>query len=182
MEMEPALPDLPSGKIVLVLAAHGAQEVLLELAAGLARRGPLRVLDGGNRFNAYRLARLLRRQTPELSAALNRISLARAFTCYQVETLVAASSADPPMPTLILDLLSTFYDESVSLGERRWLLERCMQHLRRLGEQAPVAVSAQPALPAQAERASLLRILQEAADQVWEMEAPTLPAPPPRLF
>lgn len=176
---------------MLFLAPRAAQGIMIELAAGLARRGAPRVLDGGNLFNAYLLARALRRQTVELQAALGRIVLARAFTCYQMEALLAASPA-LPNPTLVLDLPALYYDESVPLRERQRLLQRGVQHLRRLSRQAPVAVSARPAQAAsrgpfagqvgQAERAALLDILIGAVDRVWEADLPAAPALPPRLF
>ena len=173
---------------MLLLAPHAAQGMMIELAAGLARRGELRVLDGGNLFNAYLLARALRRQTVDILAAMERVSLARAFTCYQMDALLAASPAQP-VPTLVLDLPAMYYDESVPLPERQRLLARGVQHLRRLSSQAPVAVSARPApaaagagLPGLAERAALLDILIEAVDRVWEADMPVAPELPPRLF
>ncbi|MDD5368574.1 MAG: hypothetical protein PHQ40_05780 [Anaerolineaceae bacterium] len=175
------LPDLQTGAVVLVLGPRAAQGAMLELSAGLACRGALRVLDGGNQFNAYRLARALRRQTVDIHTAMARISLARAFTCYQMEALLA-SSATQPIPTLVFDLLATFYDESVALTERRRLLGRAVRHLQRLSQAAPVAVSAQPAGPAQAERTVLLEMLRSVTGLAWELEMPTLPALPPALF
>ena len=74
-----------------------------------ALRGPVTVLDGGNRFNAYLVARGARGQT-EL---LERITVSRAFTCYQMLTLLETTHP-LPRPILILDLLNTYYDESVS--------------------------------------------------------------------
>jgi hypothetical protein len=86
------LPDPTSGRLLLVLAPHAAAEAMLALTAHLARRGPLRVLDGGNRFNVYRVARFLRPQSgADLSGALERIQVARAFTCYQMLGLLQAS-------------------------------------------------------------------------------------------
>ena len=67
---------------------------MLELAARLALTGELRVLDGGNRFNVYPVARIIRRYSPELTAALARIRLARAFTCYQAAAMLAEMPAE----------------------------------------------------------------------------------------
>ncbi len=181
-----ALLDLPRGKVVLVLAPYGAQTIMVELAAALARSGALRVLDGGNLFNVYLLARALRRQRVDVSLGLERVALARAFTCYQMEAMLEITPAQP-VPTLVLDPLSTFYDESVPLRERQRLLKRGVQHLRRLSDTAPVAVSATPLDPrkvsaAKSERTGLLSILQDAADQVMETESPAPLPLPPRLF
>jgi hypothetical protein len=188
--------NLPTGNIVLVVGPHAAQEVMLELAGGLVHRGRVRVLDGGNQFNAYLLARSLRRRSAELFSLLERVSLARAFTCYQMETMLAEIRG-PGAPTLVMDLLGTFVDENVPLVERRRLLVHCVEHLYRLSRQAPLAVSARPAgyvsresrgYPGQpapgAEREELLGMLREAADQVWETGMPEPPHTPtqPALF
>jgi hypothetical protein len=158
---------LPTGKIVLVVGPHAAQNVMLELAGGLVHLGRVRVLDGGNQFNAYLLARSLRRRSAELFSLLDSITLARAFTCYQMETMLAESRG-LAAPTIVLDLLSTFFDENVPLPERKRLLAHCTDHLSRLSRLAPLAVGARPADPT-TERGELLAILRDAADQVWEV-------------
>jgi hypothetical protein len=84
-----------------------------------------------------------------------------------------------PIPTLVLDLLSTFYDESVPAVESRRLLQACIGQLQRLNNRAPVAISARPGLPGS--RPELMEALQSAASQVWALE-PYVPDPPPRLF
>ncbi len=176
--------------------------MMTELMARLARGGPLRVLDGGNRFRAHELARALRRQARDLSSALRRVQLARAFTCYQMETLLK-ESLPLPQPTLVLDMLATFYDESVPEWESQRLLDSCLAQLGRLNRLAPVAVSARPGPPghtsgypgsaaerqealfhgrlATVDRPRLLEALRAAADQVWTLE-PHIPPPQPRLF
>ncbi len=106
--------SLPLSNRLLVLSApHAAVRWMLELAARLALSGPLRVLDGGNRFNVYPVARTIRRYSAELTAALARIELVRAFTCYQLAAMLQEMPADG-RPLLVLDMLATFYDESVN--------------------------------------------------------------------
>ena len=105
-------------------AAHAAETA----NSGLMPPWPaVRILDGGNRFNAYTVARAARGQ-PEV---LKRITVARAFTCYQVRSLLESTPAIP-VPFVVLDLLSTFYDESVQVGERKRLLRACTMHMERL--------------------------------------------------
>src|SRR5512143_1050211 len=92
------------GKIALAVVPRRAIQPLLELAARLAQQAPLRVLDGGNCFNAYVVAVALRQQTQDVEAALERIRVSRAFTCYQMVTLLDETpSAETPMATLVLD-------------------------------------------------------------------------------
>lgn len=135
----------------------------------------------GTASEVHPIARALRRHLPgtDLQAALGRIGLARAFTCHQMVTLLETT---PPGadPTLVLDLLNTFYDQSVPLRERRRLLATCLTHLNRLARQGPLAVSAR--LPPGASRQdALLERLEAAADRVWRLE-PSEPPAPPRLF
>jgi hypothetical protein len=171
------LPDPLPGQFSLAVLPHDSTRQLLQVVARLALRGSLRVLDGGNRFNAYNVALALRQQTAEVEAILDHIHVARAFTCYQVLTLLTQTLAIP-RPTLVLDLLATFRDESVSLDERRRLLESCLNQLRRLAIRAPLLVSV---IPQGAQSDELLVTLEEAADQVWRFGTPP-PPPPLRLF
>ena len=168
-----------SNHLLVLVAPHAAGTLMLELAARLSLNGRLRVLDGGNRFNIFPVARTIRRYTAELSGALTRIQLSRAFTCYQMAAMLAETPADG-LPTLVVDFLSTFYDESVSLAESQRLLEGCMPHLKRLSWQAPLVVSVKPPTPLCAERQLLVELLQEQASQSWTLEP--LPAPAPQML
>jgi hypothetical protein len=175
------LPDLLPGRFLALLAPHAASEAMLALAARLARRGPLQVIDGGNRFNAYHVARLLRGLSGDgLAAALGRIYVARAFTCYQIAALLE-QTIPGAVPLLVIDLLDTFYDQSVPLFERRRLLGGCVERLRLLSQGTVVVASLRPPRPPQTDPTGLLQTVQAAADQVWfqEEEPPSLS---PRLF
>ncbi len=172
------LPDIVAGKIGLLIGPRAERDAMLAIAALLALRGPVRVLDGGNSFDAFRVARLVRRQTPHMNDALGRIFLARAFTCYQVVTLFEQTAATQG-PQLVLDMLATFCDENVSAEESERLLRIVVGHLRRLRHCGPVVVSIQ--IPRQPERLRLVEVVREAADHVYVRSVPALPAAP-RLF
>ena len=184
------LPELVPGPgpYGLVRAPHSAMRLLLSMAARLALAGAVRVLDCGNCFNVYTVTQALHQRTMDTTTALKRISVARAFTCYQVTTLLESTPQDST-PTLVLDLLATFHDESVSFGERRRLLDRNVVALRRLSQQGSVLVSIHPegshdpksSLPGGQTDDEFTEILEEAADQVWRIE-PQAPAPILRLF
>ncbi len=191
------LPELYPGQVCLILAPRSMRQWMSALLARLALAGPVRVLDGGNCFQAYPLARALREQTEQPEVILGRVHVARAFTCYQVSTLLAVTPS-LPVPTLALDLLSTFGDESVPLVERRRLLEESLAHLRRLSRQGSVAahasspgaslleeslahltrlsrqgpVAVHASSPAASTPAEFLERLEAAASQVWRLEPP----------
>jgi hypothetical protein len=175
------LPDLSTSRLYLMVTQHGnARETMAEVIARLALRGPVAVMDGGNLFDPYRVARQVRRQTYELDSALQRISLRRAFTCYQMAVLLAQAPAEA-CPQVALGLMTTFYDENVAEGESRRLLAACLSHLQRLSRQAPVVVSASPPVVEQGEQMALWDMLLEVMDNVL---APQPPATRPvlRLF
>ncbi len=172
--------SLPAdARLALVTAPKAARAQMLLLAARLALAGPLRVLDGGNSFDAYAVARALRMHTPRVEPVLARIQIQRAFTCYQMLTLLN-ETAPIETPTLVLDMLSTFQDESVSIGERRRLLGECALRLRFLSGAAPVVVSARPP-DRQEGSAGLYALLQATCDTHWYPTPPDAPAPPPVL-
>jgi hypothetical protein len=137
----------------------------LDFIADLAQTGPVRVLDGGNRFDLLSLNRELRRREMALYTALERVRVARAFTCYQITTMLE-KPAPGGIPTLVLNLLSTFQDESASLPERLRLLETCLHYLRKNAQHSPVLVILHPQ---PTEEPFLVRV-REAADQVWAFE------------
>jgi len=149
-------------------------------AAGTAEHEGVRVLDGGNRFNAYKVARAARGRQD----VLDRITVSRAFTCHQMLTLLE-STPDHAGTFVILDMLRTFYDESVPAGERKRLLRACITQVQRLGQAASGLASVY--LPALVSPTAdeLLRLLQKAAPTtIFVMEEPGPPRPPqaPRLF
>jgi hypothetical protein len=151
-----------SGTIVLVCP----REMNATVMTVIARTFP-RVIDCGNRFNAYTLARLVG-ANPEV---MDRISVARAFTCHQVLALLADAPATA-QPFVVLDLLNTFYDEAIRLGERMLLLRGCIEQLRRLERSAGGLVSVHPpAVPSQA-ALDLLSVLERAIPQTYYAQPP----------
>lgn len=179
--------ELPAGRFSLLIAPDQALEYLLDPVASLAWRGPLLILDGGNSFNVYQVARHIERHRPaqagletDLDSILANIRVARAFTCYQVAALLSSTPATPA-PTLVLDMLATFADEAVSFAERCRLLSACLLELHRLSRLAPLGVSARLPRVEKPESSKLLASLEDAADQVYRYELPAIQTPP-RLF
>ena len=171
--------DLHPGHLYLLVAPYPAVDQLCDsLIARLALAGAVRVLDGGNRFNAHQIARSIRRQSFQLEAILKRIAIARAFTCYQMAALLAEQTVDQ-FPLLALNLLSTFHDENVPISDRVRLLQLCIVDLKRLAARSSVLVSATPATTPYG--VTFLECLSTAAEQNWRLEMPAEPIQP-RLF
>jgi hypothetical protein len=163
------LPTLHSSAQIVVCAPHAAREQVAALAAELALRGPLTVLDGGNRFQPYFVAKLLRQHTVQVDSAVKRLFIRRAFTCYQMLALLEDTPA-LRQPYLILDLLATFYDDHINEREARRLLDACLLQVERLRQLAPVVITLAP--PPIAERAFLVEQVCAQAERVLMQDVP----------
>jgi len=173
------LPAITTGSFTVVFARHAAREQITPVIAELALRGPLTVLDGGNRFQAYRVAHLIRRQTPDVRTAADRLFIQRAFTCYQMLALLESTPARP-QPYLLLDMLATFYDDHVPTREASRLLDACLTQLERLRRTAPVAITLAPSLLE--ERAFLVERVCAQADKLFTLELPASQPYQPELL
>jgi len=192
-----------AGSWILLVGPRSLNSSMLTAIACLGERCSLRVLDGGNRFNAYTVARAARGRRD----ILEHITVSRAFTCYQVLSLLE-STPSTQAPFVVLDLLNTFYDESVQIGERKRLLRSCIAHLERLavpsaprGAEAALKVRGQadgglrpprlvaggvvsvhpPAVPSQA-AIELLSLLQASAVDTFFAQPAASALEPMRLF
>ena len=163
------LPALFPTTLVIVYAPDAARETISRLTAELALHGHVTVLDGGNRFQAYRVTQLLRQKTTQINSAAKNIFIRRAFTCYQMLALLEGTPS-LQRPFIIMDLLATYYDERVSTNEARRLLGLCLREIDRLRQFAPVLLTlAPPLLP---ERSFLIDLVCAQADQVLARDMP----------
>jgi hypothetical protein len=170
---DPALLDaLMQPRIALFWGVKTPTRALLAMLTALAAQGQtLRVFDGGNRFDGYFVARLARRMCKHPYAALERIRLSRAFTCFQLAERIENTPTGTE-PVFVLDLLTTFYDENVPLSDSERLLEITISHLKRLAAASPVIVGAREPRELVKERWAFLDQLQIAADIAWLLRAP----------
>lgn len=82
----------------------------------------------------------------------------------------------------MLDLLGTFYDESVQSGERKRLLRACIVHLDRLAQAAGGGASVHPpAVPSQL-AVDMLALLTSASSEIWLPSILPQPLTHPSLF
>ncbi len=167
--------SLPN-ELLVVFGRHAGADLMLDLAARLSANGFLYLLDCGNRSNMYRVAKILHTLTNDPVAKLKNIRLSRAFTCYQVTALLEKLvSGTERAPVLVLDLLTTFMDESVQPAESRMLFDRTLENLLQLSQSMPVVVSVKPLLSISSSRFGLLEELKSHAFQVWEESVPPVP-------
>jgi hypothetical protein len=177
------IPIPRSGQILAVVTPYVGGEAVFDLAARLSLAGGLEVIDGGNTFNAYRAVQALRRNAPEMPRAANaleRVQLARAFTCYQLAALLEALEAAQvqgtgengrPFPLLVLDLLATFGDQGVAVRERRRLLTLCLSKLKRLAQNGqPVGIWLRARTVAPEELLEFQARVEQTAERVWRLD------------
>ena len=164
--------------MIVICTPSAAREQVAVLTAELAICGAVTVLDGGNRFPAYQVMRMLRRRTPNILPTAGRIFLRRAFTCHQMLALLE-STPSLHQPYIVLDLLATFHDENVPNEEVSRLLDRCLVQLERLRLEAPVIVSLAPPHP---DRRFLFERVCGRGDQLIDIEIPYPLVTQPALF
>ncbi len=178
--MDISLQTMPLNKlVVLALPRYKARDIF-PLMADLAVKGAIRVVDGGNLFNVLILNRMIRYRTDNVNEVLKRIYISRAFTCYQMTAMLQNLSSDHG-PVFVLDLLNTFYDESVDDEQSRRLLTNSIRTLKKLSSVLPVLVSISPP-PKQNRRPFLMKMLLNAANTVWQSESEAAPSAQPTLW
>ena len=173
------LPVLKIGKLIVLYTPDAARTESMTLIAELGLRGAVTIMDGGNRYRPYQVATVLRRKTVDISTAANRLFSRRAFTCYEMNTLLS-STPSLNQPYLILDLLNTFYDDHVPTYEAYRLLKSCLGQIQRLVLSGPVVVTLAP--PLADARDFLLKQVCRQADEVIIKEAPVCGPTQPSLF
>jgi hypothetical protein len=140
-----------------------------DLIVRFALQGPVRVLIGGNRFDLYNIAYALAAQAGNAFYHIleNHITLSRAEICPQILELLLETETSP-VPTLVADLLTPFYDEGFPDAEVDNFFFDSIRELRRMSAQAAVVVSAYP----KPHRQRLFHALERTAAQLY--------APPPQ--
>jgi len=157
----------------------------LSMASQTLLRGvPIAVVDGSNRFDAYMIAEAARQITSDRSAGrrvtpeelLNRIFVARAFTCYQMEATITErlpaflKRIHAPV-AMVFGLLDTFYDDQAPLFEVKASLERIITSLHSMKQENISLLLALKEVKVESrERNMLLPRLLSSLDQAYRME------------
>jgi len=101
------------------------------------------LLDGANRFDPYMVSSFARKALIPPERLLRRIRIARAFTCYQMATLMGerlvsllrqeGATAPRQKPwVIVLGPITTFLDEDVPEREVRPLFERSLKRVEEM--------------------------------------------------
>lgn len=143
------LPAQAPAPPIYALSIAGSQtgRVVSSLAAMLGTQRKLYCLDGGNTFNPYRLASLMRRQGRDPAELLRRIFVSRAYTCHQLlgaaQTMLTPLAHAEPQPLVaVLGIDRLFHDEDLPLWERRHLFARLLERIADLrGQGMPTLIT-----------------------------------------
>jgi hypothetical protein len=173
--METLLDLRPRRATLLISPRHKLTRLLVAIAH-LAQTSPLTVLDCGRQYDPSIVARAAGGR----AEVIDRIQIQRAFTCYEVVKLLEYMPVSGT-PIILLDFLSTFYDENVRLGSRKYLLECALRHFQRLGCGAGLVVSAFDP-PAAEDAAYFFERLKSAATNILTVEPPAISACQLSLF
>lgn len=102
---------------------------LTALCPALARGARALWLDAGNSFNAPGAAYAARMLGADPRAALARVSVARPFNLYQLETMVKTKVPERwrGEPVVVADPMPLFYDDDVPASAARRVLQRTLE-------------------------------------------------------
>lgn len=149
------------------------------------------VLDGANRFDPYIASAFARRALIPQEKLLKKIQIARAFTCYQMATLMGErlselikreefrSSVYRRPWVILLGPVTTFFDEDVPEKEASSLFERALSKMEKMAAagisfflfQSSIPSSPRPPFPKGgfSKRAYLMRRLAQFSDLIWKI-------------
>lgn len=137
-----------SGDLHLVVGRTSLNRNLVDRASVLAasRGCSVYYIDGGHRADPFSMARVLRMQRRDPRSVLERIMIARAFTAYQMDSLIREKLSelnDVPDLLVISSMDSLFSDPEVDIEEAKAMVRNCMEALRGIADRgACVLISA----------------------------------------
>lgn len=171
------LPLLPkAGGVYLISGGYEVNTVTMGLAATYLLTGE-RVywVDGGNAFNPYHLTEAAKRLCLDPGPLLKRLFVARAFTVYQLDALIAKRlepdlKKHPKALGIIFDPLKLFLDPDVAEPEAKRVLQSISRRIRHLKERGYRLIVINPDHESQAlERNNLLQIIRQTATRIYAL-------------
>ena len=174
-----AIPGFPSGKPVkkALIVGERPADLAVYLAAFAASLG-FRVLvaDGANSFNPYVVSKFARKEGFPLDELLKKISVARAFTCHQLVTLIR-KRLEPFIPSgvpalvVFLGPCTVFFDEDVPGEEAALLFRRTMAKVEEMSRKGVFFLMSQSFSGFNKRRSFLLKDLARFSDAVLKLKS-----------
>lgn len=132
---------VPSSPGRILFHGEWAEKISSYVAGWIAGKGvDVVVLDGANSFDPYVVSSLAKKMLISPKVLLKRIRIARAFTCYQMATLMGErlsslwrneSFSEKPC-VIILGPINTFLDEDVCERDTKLLFDRSLRMVKEL--------------------------------------------------
>jgi hypothetical protein len=175
------LPAQPAFPRKVLFWGEGAGGISSYVAGWMAGKGiDVIVLDGANRFDPYMVSSFAKKAPMPPVSLLKRIRIARAFTCYQMATLIeerlisllkqTGEIAQQQKPwVILLGLISPFLDEDVSEREVRPLFEKSLRKIEEMAAGGIPFFLFQPSAVSDSKRAYLTRRLFQFSDLIWRI-------------
>lgn len=135
------------GDIHLIVGRTDLTYNLMDLLVVNAARKELTAyyIDGGHRADPFAMARILRMQRIDPRGTLRNVMIARAFTAYQMDSLInekLTEEADAPPLLMISSIDSLFSDPEVEPEVARGMLNNCMEVLKSMAARGSCVVIA----------------------------------------
>ncbi len=158
-----------------------AGEISSYAAGWLAGRGiEVILLDGANRFDPYMVSSFARKALIPPERLLKKIRIARAFTCYQMATLIGEKLAClfrqeeegvemEERWVILLGPMTAFLDEDVPEREVRPLFERSLRKLEEMALRGIPFLLFQPNGFSDSRRVYFTKRLFQIANEVWRI-------------
>ena len=172
-------PGFPAGKMVHKALIVGERSVsfTVYLSAFAAFRGfKVLVADGANAFDPYIISKFARTEGFPPDELLKRISVARAFTCHQLATLIRERLEPLVLPgasslVVFLGPCTMFFDEDVPGEEAALLFRKMLAKIQEMSQNGVFFLMSQSFHGFNKNRSFLLRELVRSADAVLKLKS-----------
>ena len=104
-------------------------------------------VDGGNRFRLYQISKLAQLHSLNPTQVLKHISIARAFTAFQMTSLIRDKLAETAQTTeaklvIVSDIARLFLDEEIADEEAQTIYNKTVAYLSTLAKQKQLIIVA----------------------------------------
>ncbi|NYT11799.1 MAG: hypothetical protein GKC03_04510 [Methanomassiliicoccales archaeon] len=133
-------------------------------------------VDGGNSINPYEIASLCRRFRLDMRETLDSVNIARAFTAYQMTSLIVDKLEREVERTrsgtvIVSCFTDLFHDKDMWWSESFQLIKRCLSSLREMTERhSLVTIVTNYGLTKIGHKRSLSTLMEESADSILRIE------------
>jgi hypothetical protein len=173
------LPDFPAGKPVrkALILGEKPEALTVYLSAFAASVGfKVLVADGANAFDPYVVSKFARKEGLPCEELLKKISVARAFTCHQLATLIRERlepglSPEDSSLIVLLGPCTVFFDEDVPGEEAALLFRKTLAKVQNMSQKGVAFLMSQSFRGFNKRRSFLLRELARSADAVLKLKS-----------